>query len=115
MRLGSYTGTAEAQDAMTALGIADATARWQHLKYEGIPFTTYLTNNINHTYGWFDRGCFVKIGESADDLDANNDCVENGEVMAHFDVEDGIVVGCCVFYEFCVVLSSEACTVEALY
>ena len=30
------------------VAVADAAERWNHLKYEGIPFYTYLTNGINH-------------------------------------------------------------------
>jgi lysophospholipase L1-like esterase len=29
-------------------GIADASSRWEHLVKEGIPYTTYLNNSINH-------------------------------------------------------------------
>ena len=30
------------------LGLADASARWAHLWREGVPYVTYLHNNINH-------------------------------------------------------------------
>jgi lysophospholipase L1-like esterase len=30
------------------LGIADVSSRWEHLFKEGIPYTTYLKNSINH-------------------------------------------------------------------
>ena len=30
------------------LAVADAAARWEHLKYEGIPYAVLLTNGINH-------------------------------------------------------------------
>lgn len=66
---------------------------WNGKTFEQDPKSVILTCDIHKFYGWFDRECFVKLGEVAENLDANNDCVEDGEVLAHFDVQDGIVVG----------------------
>ena len=66
---------------------------WNGNTFELDPESVILTDNIDNTYGWFSGKCFVKLGESTDELDVNNNCVEDGEVMAHFDVEDSIVVG----------------------
>ncbi len=31
-----------------SLALADVSSRWDHLVTEGIPYTTYLVNGINH-------------------------------------------------------------------
>ena len=44
----AYVGHLKAFAEEHELGIADASARWEHLWKEGIPYITYLANNFNH-------------------------------------------------------------------